>query len=197
MTERWQGNHRGNSVGQGSLLGWAIRRVLLWVIAGTLVVLIITYRGAIMEELGFATAKAPASSTARTATTRSSSQARRTLIIPSGAGGHYFVTARVEDTDVRFVVDTGATEIVLSPHDAERIGLYLRDHHFTRKASTANGVVRAAPVTLRRLRIGALTLQDVDAVVNEAPMGDSLLGMGFLRRLEGYEVKWGKLILYW
>jgi len=197
MTDRWNDDRLALAGGRGSLVGWAIRRLLLWIVAGTAVILIVTYRSAILEGFGLAGIKIPASSTVRTATTASTSKARRTLVIPAGPGGHYFVTARVDDVDIRFMVDTGATEIALSSRDAERIGLHLHDRNFTIKFNTANGVVRGAPVTLRRLRIGALTLQDVEAVVNEGPMGGSLLGMGFLRRLEGFEVQRGRLILYW
>ena len=55
----------------------------------------------------------------------------------------------------------------------------------------------AAPVVLRELRIGQYSLYDVDAAVNQAPIGISLLGMSFLDRLAGYEVDDGRLILRW
>ena len=57
--------------------------------------------------------------------------------------------------------------------------------------------MRLAPVTLRELRIGQLSRRGLDAVVNEAPMAVSLLGMSFLSRLEGWEAKDGRLMLYW
>ena len=107
------------------------------------------------------------------------------------------IKADVDGADIRFMVDTGATEVVLTPEDAARIGFDLRARNFTRQFKTAGGVIRAAPVTLRRIRIGHLVLRDVEAWVNESPLFVSLLGMSFLRRLDGYEVQDGKLILYW
>ena len=68
---------------------------------------------------------------------------------------------------------------------------------FTQAFATANGTVRAAPVTLRELRIGALRLTGIEASVNEAPMDVSLLGMAFLRRLDGWEVRDGTLVMRW
>ena len=68
---------------------------------------------------------------------------------------------------------------------------------YTGTAATANGTVGLAPVTLRELRIGQLSRRGVAAVVNEAPMGISLLGMSFLGGLEGWEAKGDRLMLYW
>lgn len=121
----------------------------------------------------------------------------RQLTIPAGRGGHFYVDAQVDGTAVRFLVDTGATRVVLDPADARRIGIHVRAPDFTGRAGTANGVVRIAPVTLRRVRIGPLALRHVEAAVNEAPMGISLLGMSFLERLDGYAVERDRLVLRW
>ena len=119
------------------------------------------------------------------------------MTIKAGNGGHFLVDGTVDGVAVRFLVDTGATRVVLTPEDAKRIGLHVRDRHFTQKSRTAGGIVRAAPVTLRELRIDHLTMRDVEASVNEAPIGISLLGMTFLSRLDGYRVEGDKLILEW
>jgi aspartyl protease family protein len=197
MADRWDEDLTRQPAG-GNVLGWALRRLLLWIVVGTAVVAAITYRDVIFGLVESVQTQSTAPSPAgKKATGKSSSQAHRTITIPRGRGGHFWVTARVGDSDVRFLVDTGATAIVMDPGDAERIGLRLRDRNFTKKAQTAGGVVRMAPVTLRRLRIGALTLHDLDAFVNETPIGNSLLGIAFLKRLDGYKVQGDKLILYW
>ncbi len=121
----------------------------------------------------------------------------RSIAIRAGRDGHYALDARVNGTTIRFLVDTGATSIVLRQEDAKRAGLHVRDHNFTARAQTANGLVRIAPVVLRDLRIGSLTVRNVEAFVNEGPLHQSLLGMDFLRRLDGYEVTGDKLILHW
>jgi aspartyl protease family protein len=119
------------------------------------------------------------------------------MVLRAGEGGHFLVDASVDGVAVRFLVDTGATRVVLSPEDAKRIGFHLRDRQFTEKYRTAGGIVRAAPVTIRELRIGQLALREVGASVNEQPIGISLLGMSFLNRLDGYRVEGDKLILDW
>jgi len=109
--------------------------------------------------------------------------------------GHFRVEALVDNVRVRFLVDTGASQVVLSPADARRLGLDGADLHFTQMADTANGIVRGAPVTLRDIAIGPLRLADVRASVNKAEMAESLLGMSFLSRLSGYEVSGDRLTL--
>ena len=95
------------------------------------------------------------------------------------------------------MIDTGASDVVLSPADAERLGLRPDRLRFTGRASTANGEVAFAPVRLREIRIGQLTRHDLDVVVNRSPMPFSLLGMSFLASLEGWEARGDRLMLYW
>jgi aspartyl protease family protein len=109
--------------------------------------------------------------------------------------GHFVIEAEVDGTPLRFMVDTGASDVVLSPADARRLGFDLAELKFTRIYQTANGTVRGAPVRLRRITIGPIEIEDVRASVNGAPMGTSLLGMSFLGRLMGYEVTTDTLTL--
>ncbi len=118
-------------------------------------------------------------------------------MIRANGAGHFLIDADVERAKIRFLVDTGATMVVLSPEDARRAGLSEDRLNFSREVSTANGNVRVAPVTLRKFKVGQIVLRDVEAVVNSAPMRVSLLGMSFLRRLDGWQVKGDKLYLAW
>jgi aspartyl protease family protein len=108
-------------------------------------------------------------------------------------GGHFVVEARVNGTPIRFLVDTGASEVVLTPADARRIGLNPNALTYSRRYQTANGVGEGAPVRLNRVTVGPIELEDVRASVNKAEMPGSLLGMTFLGRLSGYEVRDGVL----
>lgn len=101
--------------------------------------------------------------------------------------GHFVVEAEVDGTPIRFLVDTGASDVVLSPADARRLGFDLAKLEFTRLYRTANGTGRGAPVRLRQVTIGPIEITGVRASVNGAPMDISLLGMSFLGRLSGYE----------
>lgn len=118
-------------------------------------------------------------------------------IIEAGSHGHFLVEAVVNGVPVDFMIDTGASHVVLSLQDARRLGFTPDPLHFTQKFQSANGTVRAAPVELRELRIGQLRLFDLEASVNGGPLPISLLGMSFLQLLSSYEVARGRLILRW
>lgn len=108
---------------------------------------------------------------------------RATLIADSG--GHFFTTATVNGVTLRFIVDTGATLVTLGSRDAQRMGInYLAGPKVM--LQTANGVAVAYRVKLDIVRLGDITLHNVDGVVAEGnAMGDTaLLGMSFLNRLE-------------
>ena len=89
---------------------------------------------------------------------------------------------------LRFVVDTGATDLVLRQSDAVRAGLSPDQLAYTAQANTANGVVSLAPVRLDTVALGPHRDENVRAVVNQAPMQMSLLGMGYLQR-------WGSITI--
>ncbi len=119
------------------------------------------------------------------------------MVIPAGRNGHFLVTAEVEDVEILFLVDTGASQVILTAEDAERLGHRVDAMEFSDRFQTANGAIRGAPLLLSELRIGDLEIADVRASVIRAPMSTSLLGMSFLSRLEGYEVGEEGLILRW
>ena len=119
------------------------------------------------------------------------------MVIKAGPGGHFYVKADVDGNDVGFMVDTGASMVALSLANAESLGFSASDLNYTGRAHTANGIARFAPVMLSQISIGDITVHDVQAVVMEAPMNISLLGMTFLRRLQGFEIKDDHLIMRW
>lgn len=110
-------------------------------------------------------------------------------------GGHFFVEADIEGTSILFLVDTGASDIVLSPRDARRLGIDPDRLSYTRLYDTANGTGQGAPVTLDSLAVGPIFLTDLPASVNKADLDTSLLGMTFLRRLSSYEARPDRLTL--
>jgi clan AA aspartic protease (TIGR02281 family) len=118
-------------------------------------------------------------------------------IIEAGPGGHFLLKAVVNGVPINFMVDTGASHVVLTIPDARRIGFTANDLEFTQEFESANGTVRAAPVKLRELRIGQFSVYGLEASVNGGPLPISLLGMSFLQRLSSYEVADGRLILRW
>ena len=121
---------------------------------------------------------------------------RESVSFRASRGGHFIVDAVVEGETVRFLVDTGASDVVLSPNDARRIGLDPSQMAFTRFYHTANGIVSGAPVRLGYVALGPIRLDDVRASVNGADLDHSLLGMSFLERLPGFDVNGTVLTLH-
>lgn len=115
--------------------------------------------------------------------------------VPRAPDGHYYLTVEIEGVPVRFVVDTGASQIVLSQSDAERIGLDTKSLAYLGRAYTANGEVRTAPVRLESLAVGPVRHENLRAVVNQGEMGQSLLGMEYLQRFSSIEITGGRLVL--
>ncbi|HEX5079127.1 MAG TPA: TIGR02281 family clan AA aspartic protease [Geminicoccaceae bacterium] len=109
--------------------------------------------------------------------------------------GQFRIDAQVNGTPVTVLVDTGATEVVLTPRDAERVGYDLSDLDFSDIDTTANGTVAGAPIVLAEVAIGPIRLRGVAASVNGASMAYSLLGTSFLDRLESYQMQDGVLTL--
>lgn len=115
--------------------------------------------------------------------------------IPRGNDGHYYATLKINDADVLFVVDTGATDVVLTQEDARSAGLDPDNLPYFGRAMTANGEVRIAPVWLKEVRLGNHTDRDVRASVNEGEMNQSLLGMSYLQLYDQITIAGSKLIL--
>lgn len=120
----------------------------------------------------------------------------RMIEIKAGDHGHYVTTASIEHIPVMVLVDTGASKVALSYEDAERVGLNPFTLRFNQPVATANGVVDAAAITLRRVEIDNVVVHDVEAMVlPEGAMRGTLLGMSFLGRLSGFRMSDGTLYL--
>jgi aspartyl protease family protein len=117
------------------------------------------------------------------------------MVFQRGNDGHFHVDAEVDGTLIRFLVDTGASDVVLSQADAERIGFDPAALDYTQTYSTANGMVFGAPIRLGEIAIGPIRVADVHASVNSGEMDGSLLGMSFLSRLSGFSVEGDQLVL--
>ncbi|KIC42490.1 aspartyl protease [Ruegeria sp. ANG-R] len=115
--------------------------------------------------------------------------------VPRAFDGHYYLPMLVNGKAVTFLVDTGASNIVISPKDAERIGIDTEQLNYLGRASTANGVVRTAPVRLESLSLGPITDRDIPASVNGGDLDQSLLGMEYLHRFSNIQFADGRLIL--
>jgi len=115
--------------------------------------------------------------------------------IPLGADGHYWITARINGTRLRLMVDTGATVTAISQAVAEAAGIEPDPLRPEATVETANGRVSADSARIDSLRFGSVAARDLDVIVMPGEDGPNVLGMNFLTRLKGWRVEEGVLIL--
>ena len=165
------------------------RNVLLWLAVGLVLIMGFAYQNELMD-LGLRLRGALFPGYAV-------QTGSREMTISEGEGGHYNVYGTVNGVQIAFLIDTGATDIVLDPDDARRIGLKLEDLTFDKPFGSANGVGHGASIEVDELSVGPIHLTKVRMSVNGARMGSSLLGMAFLKQLKSYSFSGGKLTLRW
>jgi aspartyl protease family protein len=165
------------------------RNVLLWLAVGIVLIIGFSFR----NELGDLALRLRSSLVPGYAVQTGAHE----LTLSEGEGGHYEVYATVNGARIRFLIDTGATDIVLGPSDAKRLGFDLGSLTFDRPFGSANGIGHGASAEVDTLSVGNFHLSHVPVSINSAEMGSSLLGMAFLKRLKSYSFSGGKLILRW
>lgn len=185
-------------VGGSLVLGWreraglALKQALAWVAIALVLVIGYSYRDAfqgmstqVMGEL------APA---------RPQEMGPGSITLTSTRNGHYLAdtlvsSPHVRGTHVRFLVDTGATDVALTAADARRLGFDPDRMSYTAPYQTANGIAFAARITLDEISIGSIRVENVRASVMPQGLEQSLLGMSFLGRLTSMQVSDGRLVL--
>jgi aspartyl protease family protein len=165
----------------------ALQQAMMWVIVGLVLVAAYTFR----FELRDGGDRILAELLPGHAATRG-----QTISVARGRGGDFQIGTEVNGVRVPMVLDTGATSVVLTHDAAVAAGLPVEMIHYTVNVDTANGRAQAAPVTLDRIAVGSIVEHAVPALI--APPGQlktSLLGMSFLSRLEGWEVRGDKVTM--
>ncbi len=141
---------------------------------------------------GPAAGATPSAAVAADAATSSNS---RSMTIRRGENGHFNVAGAIDGRRMDFLVDTGASSIVLRESDAARLGIHPTARDYSAVSSTANGLVRVAPVELNRVEVGPLTVYNVRALIlPDKSVAQNLLGMSFLSRVR-WEQQNGRLVL--
>jgi aspartyl protease family protein len=119
-----------------------------------------------------------------------------TVRLSSDRNGHYQTELQINGRPLQAMVDTGASLIVLRYEDARDLGLVYGSDRFDLGVDTANGTAHGRRVKLNSVRLGPITLDNVDALVmEEGLLRTNLLGMSFLKRLSRYEVRNDTLVL--
>jgi aspartyl protease family protein len=165
----------------------AIRYALIWAVIALVLVVGYTYR----HELADVSDRVLAELVPGRTVTRG-----RTVELARRQGGDFQVAAEVNGTRIGMVLDTGASSVVLTNEAAKAAGLPLEMIKYTVNVETANGRTRAAAVTLDKLAVGGIVERAVPALVAQpGQLRTSLLGMSFLNRLQGWEVRGDKLVM--
>ncbi|MFC3051041.1 retropepsin-like aspartic protease family protein [Kordiimonas pumila] len=117
------------------------------------------------------------------------------LIVHRSNDGHFWVRARLNGVPLLMMVDTGASNIVLSPEDARKSGFSNGTLSFRESADTAGGKVPFARATATTFVLGDSTYYDVPLTINSAEMSGSLMGMSVLKNFSSVEFRGDTLIL--
>jgi aspartyl protease family protein len=115
---------------------------------------------------------------------RSGAAGTRSVVLTADGQGHFVTTAMINGISVRVLVDTGASLISMSSSEAKRLGINYTAGEKS-ATSTANGIVPAYRVKLDEVRLGDITINNVDGMVHASDnLPIVLLGMSFLNRME-------------
>ncbi|TIU32209.1 MAG: TIGR02281 family clan AA aspartic protease [Mesorhizobium sp.] len=181
--------------------------VILGVFAGTSASIPILYQSnpqAVESLLKSAVAPKPAAPEAQPNVNLASVPARpaaptplgRQVLVNADERGHFTSAFKLNGRQIDGMIDTGATLVAINTSTARRIGISLNQSDFNQQVNTANGAIKAAVVTVDRLQIGKISIDNVQAVVlDDRALQTNLIGMSFLQRLQKYEVQNGALLL--
>lgn len=110
--------------------------------------------------------------------------------------GHFHVMAEVGETRATFLIDTGASMVVLTHETARAAGLDLTDMRYLQPVSTANGLTTVAATKLDVVRVGNITLNNVEAAIAQPGLlTANLLGLSFLNRLSRWGVEHNRFVM--
>jgi aspartyl protease family protein len=129
------------------------------------------------------------------ASTEQTASQTRKVVLGANDYGHFHALAQIRGQQVEFMTDTGATYVALSYETAQKLGL-AQNLKYNGRSTTANGVARVASIVLDAVRIGEITVKDVQAVIAEpGRMSQNLLGMSFIKQLSGFELNGARLTM--
>ncbi len=104
------------------------------------------------------------------------------LVIRSGSNDHFFIEGKINNVSTLFLIDTGATDVVIPMEFAKNLDLKIGPQV---QVITANGRTNSYLTRIHELKIGNIILRNVRALINPNMHDNSvLLGMSALKRLE-------------
>lgn len=175
----------------GRLMRYTLRVVVgSFVLTGLVAWLLVSHTPA---PTGQAAPRAKASSSSSTLFYHASSE----MSFRRGGDGRYRIDAEMNERPIRFLVDAGTPTVMLSRDDARTGGIDISKLNFSTKTMTPAGEMRVASVIIPMVTVKQLTLFNVNAVVTEGSLPTSILGLGFLKRFDSYDMREDQLTLRW
>ncbi len=170
----------------GGKLGGAARDALIWIGLALALVLGYSFRDDVQSLGRRITGELMPPGEAQSV--GSASIGEQAIRIRKRSDGHFIARGTVNGADMTMMVDTGASTVVLKPTDARAAGIDLDALTYSVPVRTANGTAYAAAVRIKRMAIGGIVVDEVEALVSKpGALSESLLGMSFLKRLRSYE----------
>ncbi len=117
------------------------------------------------------------------------------IVLQRRTDGHFYAPMTVNGIQVTFLVDTGATKIVLPKEVAQDLGIRVSTLSFVGRSLTANGEVRTANILLDKMEFGTFKDHAIRATVTEGDLSEPLLGMSYLKRFKSIEIAGSRMIL--
>ncbi len=163
-------------------------------------VILLVAGGAVARYVDHMTAQsksAPAMQARAAAVEPPPSASSRSLTVPPDSRGHFRIDGRANGRPMDFMVDTGASVVVIRESDAARLGVRPLERDYTATVSTANGIIKAAPTRFDSIEVGVgIRVYDVAGLVlPDEALKENLLGLSFLSRLRRFEYANGRLVL--
>ena len=160
----------------------AAKMILAWIAIFGIIFILVAFRG----EFGGIGQRLYAEATG------SEIVAGETVRIPMSDDGHFWVTARVNGQEVRFMVDSGASVTTLSKNEAQAAGIPTTFRRVM--VNTANGQAWVTKSHADTLQVGPIERSDFTVDINETE-DVNLLGMNFLSSLDSWRVEGRFLVL--
>lgn len=116
-----------------------------------------------------------------------------TISFKKSMDGHFYISLRAGNEAMRFLLDTGATRVIIPESDARKIGVDMASLEYKYPVRTANGIIQTAFITIPRMTLGSLTIKNVAASVAKGEGMPPILGMSFLDRIPSWTMKGDQL----
>ncbi len=117
------------------------------------------------------------------------------LVLNIAQDGHYYLNVKIKNNEVRFMIDTGASDMVIDEKIALKLGYDLKKINYNKVFQTANGQSYGASIYFDEVDVSGIKFNNVQASITNSDLVIPLLGMSFLQKFYKYEFFRDKLIL--